>query len=433
MSQNSYPKVETPFTDDQWKNLFLTLGRGIIDKGGFPYKLTARDSVTNTVTIGVDSRDGRNFAVLDGFLHTMDAPEQVSVPAVTTDTTYEIGLVYDPTQHNAPGGPITLTAWTTPADNTGGKSRLVLYRMTRKANLALGSTSYTEERPRACPVFSVSTASQLPKNSLVLVDSIGVSRTSGNLYRADISESGEISWTQIGGSSSSSQDVDTINAVQTVHEATWEPTGLTLMWRGHDGSSRVKANLGHPDNILNRSAGDDRYARTSHKHDGSDITSRVPFEHVDGSTAAYSNTSLGSTWTTVAVNSSGFLGRYPSALKYKKNIRAWKIDPLVALGVEPIKYEDKESGDTRIGVLADSYVSSIPELVHTDPTTGEVEGWNYMLWGTLQQVALRHLHEQNQAQQAEIELLRDNQAEILAILGLNTDSNGRVVTNTEGA
>ena len=153
---------------------------------------------------------------------------------------------------------------------------------------------------------------------------------------------------------------------------------------------------------------------------------------MDGSTAAYSNTSLGSTWTTVAVNSSGFLGRYPSALKYKKNIRSWKIDPLVALGVEPIKYEDKENGDTRIGVLADSYVSSIPELVHTDPTTGEVEGWNYMLWGTLQQVALRHLHEQNQAQQAELELLRDNQAEILAHLGLNTDSNGRVVTNTEG-
>ena len=391
MSQNSYPKVDAPFTDDQWKNLFLTLGRGIIDKGGFPYKLTARDSVTNTVTIGVDSRDGRNYAVLDGFMHFMDAPEQVSVPAVTTDTTYEIGLVYDPTKHGDAGGPITLTAWTTPADNTGGKSRLVLYRMTRKNNLALGSTPYTEERPRACPVISVSTSSQLPTNSLVLVDSIGISRTSGNLYRADISETGVVSWSQIGGSSG--QDVDTINAVQTVHEATWESTGLTLMWRGWDGVSRVKTNTDHGENILNRFAGDGRYAYKSHTHNGSDITSRVPFEHVDGSEAAWQNTNLGSTWATVAVNSAGFLGRYPSALKYKKNVRQWNITPATVYGITPVKYEDAQGNDTRVGFVADSYVNSLPELVEIDPATGEVEGWRYMLTCVAQQVAIRDLND----------------------------------------
>jgi len=436
MSQNSYPKVDAPFTDDQWKNLFLTLGRGIIDKGGFPYKLTARDSVTNTVTIGVDSRDGRNYAVLDGFMHFMDAPEQVSVPAVTTDTTYEIGLVYDPTMHNAEGGPITLTAWTTPADNTGGKSRLVLYRMTRKNNLALGSTPYTEERPRAVPTFSVSTASSLPQNSLVLVDSLGIVRTENAMYRADIAETDTITWTKLGSSSTADEDVANATHLNA-------PGELVRRWSGngtfHAPTPAASTDVANKDYVDTKATWTgitgkpSTFTPSSHTHNGTDITSRVPFEHVDGSNAAYSNTSLGSTWTTVAVNSSGFLGRYPSALKYKKNIRSWKIDPLVALGVEPIKYEDKENGDTRIGVLADSYVSSIPELVHTDPATGEVEGWNYMLWGTLQQVALRHLHEQNKAQQAELDLLRDNQAEILAILGLNTDSNGRVVTNTEGA
>lgn len=398
MSQTSFPKgaaSEAPLGENEWKQLMLPLGRGIIDEGGHPYKLTARDSVTNTVTIGVDSRNGFNTAILDGFLHFMDAPENVSVPAVAADTTYEIGLVFDPNKIDDVAGPITLTAWTAPADNTGGKSRLVLYRMTRKNNLALGSTPYTEERPRACPVISVSTSSQLPTNSLVLVDSIGISRSSGNLYRADISESGTISWSQIGGSggsgSVSASEFDAIKAK--VDAATWDKTGSTLMWRGSDGVARVATDTSHGDNILNRFAGDGRYAYKSHQHPGSDITSRVPFEHVDGSEAAWQNTNLGSTWATVAVNSAGFLGRYPSALKYKKNVRGWNLTPQTVYGMTPVKYEDAQNGDTRVGFVADSYVNSLPELVEMDPNTGEVEGWRYLLTCVAQQVAIRDLNE----------------------------------------
>ena len=181
--------------------------------------------------------------------------------------------------------------------------------------------------------------------------------------------------------------------MQTVHEATWESTGLTLMWRGSDGVSRVKTNTDHGENILNRFAGDGRYSRLGHTHNGSDITSRVPFEHVDGSEAAWQNTNLGSTWATVAVNSSGFLGRYPSALKYKKNVRGWNLTPQTVYGMTPVKYEDAQNGDTRVGFVADSYVNSLPELVEIDPNTGEVEGWRYLLTCVAQQVAIRDLNE----------------------------------------
>jgi len=427
MSQNSYPKVDAPFTDDQWKNLFLTLGRGIIDKGGFPYQLTARDSTTNTVTIGVDTRDGRNYAVLDGFLHYMDSPEQVPVPPVTTDTVYEIGLVYDPTQHNSEGGPVTLTAWVAPGDNTGGKSRLVLYRMTRKNNLALGSTPYTAERPRACPVFSVSYESELPKGSLVLVDSIGVIRTTGEMFRANISEAGAITWSAVGGTNGSTSATANTTALRladgtlraktpngaqfhsdTLVNIGWVNTnipdadttaeGNTAIKRHPDGRGGYVQDPQHASDVANKRYVDAKewYGQRIIK----DASSPVPWEVVQGSTSAYTNTNLGSTWATVAVSSGGRFGRYPSALKYKKNVRAWNLSPDTVYGVTPIRYEDKESGDTRVGVAADSYVNTLPELVETNPDTGEVEGWKYMLMCVAQQVAIRDLNDRVKALEA---------------------------------
>ena len=392
MSQNSYPKVDAPFTDDQWKNLFLTLGRGIIDKGGFPYKLTNRDSVTNKVTIGVDSRDGRNYAVLDGFLHFMDTAEDVDVPAVTVDTTYEIGLVYDPTQHAAEGGPITLTAWVAPGDNTGGKSRLVFYRMTRKNNLSLGSTPYTAERPRVAPVFTVSYETELPRDSVVLVDSVGIIRTTGELFRAEIAENGAVTWVPTGAGGGN---------------GTYLPTPDTVVRRSSSGAFRAVQGT-HTDDVATvgwvNSKGyswsqiaskPTKFPSEAHTHPASEIREggELPWEAVTGSKPAYTNTNLGSTWATVAVSSAGRLGRYPSALKYKKNVRQWSINPDTVYGLTPVKYEDKENGDTRVGFVADSQVNALPELVETNPETGEVEGWKYMLTCVAQQVAIRDLND----------------------------------------
>lgn len=399
MTEVSFPRVNTPLTDDDWKTVALPMGRGIIDRGGHPYRLASLDSVTDRVTIEVDTRTGVNEAILDGFVHRIDTYKALVLPPVDVETVYEVGLVYDPLKHDDPAGPIGLYGWVAPGDTTGGKSYLTMYRITRKPNVALANSPWTEERPRVCPVFSVSQESQLPKDSLVLVDSLGIARTTNTLHRADIDEAGNITWTELGGSTDTGGLTDSqLQAMKDkLDAATWDSLANTLVQRGSDGIARVKSSNAHVDNILNVGLANDRYAYKAHTHAGDDITSRVPFEHVDGSLAAYQNTNVGSTWASVVATSAGFLGRYPSALKYKQNIRPWNLDADTAYGVTPVKYEDSQNGDTRVGFVADSYVQTIPELVETNPATGEVEGWKYMLTCVLQQVAIRDLNDRVKA------------------------------------
>jgi hypothetical protein len=434
VAQNSFPKaavMEEGLDDHQWKHLMLPAGRGVIDQGGTPYRLTNRDSVTNTVTIGVDSRHGENFALLDGFLHHMDAPEQVSVPPVTVDTVYEIGLAYDPQAHAEEKGPVTLTAWTAPADTSQDKSYLVLYRMTRKPNLALGATPVEEKRPRAVAWISVSQVQDLPTSGLVLVDTLAYVGWDQSFHRSRIDATGNITWEEISGGS----DVESATSSATPH---------TIVKRGHDGSFLIgeseastspttRAYVNARASWSGLPGKPSTFPPSSHKHAGDDITTRVPFEHVDGSSAAWSNSNLGSTWTSVAVNSQGFLGRYPSALKYKRNIRAWNPDPRKILALEPVQYDVRtdtagtsESSDKGlIGFVADSYVETLRELVLM--MDGEVEGFHYHLVGVAQQVVLRYLDKRVAALEAENELLRSNQAAIIAHLGLTTNADGRIV------
>ena len=176
----------------------------------------------------------------------------------------------------------------------------------------------------------------------------------------------------------------------TLNAATSSATPSTLVKRGADGSFLVSTPTA-ANAPATKSYVDDK------KWFGDDITSRIPYEHVDGSNAAYNNTNVGSTWASVVATNNGDFGRYPSALKYKSNIRSWNLDPQTAYGVTPVKYEDKQNGDTRVGFVADSYVQTIPEMVETDPDTGEVEGWRYMLTCVLQQVAIRDLNDRVKA------------------------------------
>lgn len=433
MTQTSFPKgkaSEKPLDEDQWKNLFLAMGRGIVDMGGFPYSMT-RDSVTDTVTIGVDSIHGYNVALLDGFMHYMDAPEQVSVPPVATETVYEIGLVFDFENVNTEAGPITLAAWPAPGDLSGGKSRLALWQITRKPNVALGSSAYVAIRPRCAPVIVVGREVDKPTSSLILSDTLCVVRDTGKMYRAGVS-TGTVQWYPVG-------------THELLETATHLNTPNTLVKRWSSGTFHVPtplasfdvANKGYVDDWIQWVA--DNFDNTGHTHNASDILlGTFSNDLVKGSTRAYTR-NPGSTYRTVVANSNGDFGYYPSAAKYKVNTREWRLDPKAVIGVVPIKYEDKEYGDTRIGVLADSYVATIPELVHFDED-GSVGGWNYMLFGVAQQVALRDLDKRVtdqattiKAQAEEIKLLRDNQAAILAHLGLTTDAAGRVITTDSGS
>ncbi|MGG7653495.1 hypothetical protein [Kocuria rosea] len=445
MAQSSYPKAkaaEQPLGEAQWKQLMLPLGRGIIDEGGSPYRVTARDSVTDTVTIGVDTRKGYNSAILDGFLHYMDSPEQLSVPPVSVDTVYEIGLVFDPTKiSDLVQGPITLTAWKAPGDMTGGKSRLVLHTLTRKPNISLGSTTVSSPLPRAVPAITVSTFNDLPTKGLVLVDTLAGVRTTGLLYRANIAANGDVTWSSMGAADVSG-DIDAkINAALGPGwaQATPYADANSIVRRWDSGVIRVGTSVDHPQDALNRGAGDARYSRPGHTHAGADITSRIPFEHVDGSADAWSNSNLGSSWTSVAVNSSGFFGRYPSARKYKKNITPWNPDPQTIVDMIPVTYDvkvteaghsdDQSSDRGLIGFTADDYVTTRRELVLK--VGEEVEGFHYHLMPVAQQVVLRWHEDRLKTVEAENQMLKHNLTALTTHLGLSVDGEGRLIIEGE--
>ena len=394
MTETSFPKVELPLTDAEWQTIALPMGRGVIDRGGFPYRVTAQDSVTDEIEIGVDSRTGKNEAILDGFIHRMTAPKRLPIPPVAIDTIYEVGLVYDPTQHDAPGGPIMLDAWAQPADYSGGKSRIVLYEVVRKPNVGLGASAVREYRPRAVAWLSVSQERDLPRQGLVLVDTLAYVGWDQSFHRARIDEAGVVTWEKISGGSG-----DLPN-----YTSAAEPN--TIVQRGGDGSflieqseaTKAPTTVGYVNNRASWSGLPGKpstFPPSSHKHAGEDITSgTVPHARIEGSRHAYYNTNTGSTWASVVAKvDTGEFARYPSALKYKKNVRSWSLEPATIYGLTPVKYEDVQNGDTRVGFVADSYVNTFPELVEIDPNTGEIEGWKYMLTCVAQQVAIRDLND----------------------------------------
>ena len=64
MTQTMYPRKGKGMSEAQWQNIGRAIGDGIIDDGGWPYGLTNKNSVDNTVTIGVDTGTGFAAAFL---------------------------------------------------------------------------------------------------------------------------------------------------------------------------------------------------------------------------------------------------------------------------------------------------------------------------------------------------------------------------------
>ena len=422
MTEVSFPVVNQPLSEAQWKTIALGIGQGIVDRGGFPYRLTSRSDVNNTVTISVDTKTGRNEAILDGFAHQIDTAKVLSVPAVSTTTTYEIGLVYDPTQHGATGGPVKLSVWTSPADYSGGKNRLVLYTLVRQPSQALTAAALTEFRPRLSPQIIVTNQSHLPNAGTMIVDTVATDRATGTRWRAHSDGAGNMSWVELNSGVAGSPYA----------------TGGTAIMRW---SSGVGGYVEDPDNAMavankryvdakaaaaeaNAIAADkysSRYAEgeslimrwsggqasvgtpTASEHaatkgyvdgktwDGSKITSgwldgyRVRF-----SNWAYDTAQSGNVYT-VSVNSDGRLMRFTSARKFKADevpLEELVDDPRRLLGITPVTFHrlDPETGQVpegarrEWGVIADDELERVPELVllEPNPETGilEPEGWD---------------------------------------------------------
>ncbi|MFJ3030941.1 hypothetical protein ACIP5Z_01735 [Rothia terrae] len=180
MAETSFPVLELPLNDQQWKSVTLGIGDGVLDEGGDPYRLSNAENVGNTVRINVDSKKGYSHAILKGFYHKIDSYMVVTVPAVTAPTTYYIALVYDPLNKSKPVALKVVTA----LDRTSGKEYLLLHKVERAANQLLTDAKFTKYIQKITPSIQVDYPDGLPEASSVLFGTKAYCLYTGETFRA---------------------------------------------------------------------------------------------------------------------------------------------------------------------------------------------------------------------------------------------------------
>ena len=173
MAEESFPVVDQPMTDEQWKQVTLGVGSGILDQGGSPYWITDYDNASNTVSMRVSTTQGTANAILRGFYHRLDEAATLSVPAVTSTTTYWIALQYDPARVADSGLPVRLGVFKS-LDRSQNKDYIILYRIVRKPNQLLTDAEVTIYRQRVAPTVTVYSRDRLPDPATVLWGTVAV-------------------------------------------------------------------------------------------------------------------------------------------------------------------------------------------------------------------------------------------------------------------
>lgn len=163
MAEQSFPVIEKPMTDEQWKSVTLGIGDGILDEGGNPYRVELSNQ-TDQATVQLDTLTGVNHAIIRGFYHRMDAPVSLDVPAVSSKTTYVVALRYDPTDSTTP---VRLGVWKG-IDRSNGKYYLVLATIERSPNQLLSNATLKSYRTKITPSIQVDYEANLPDPSTVL-------------------------------------------------------------------------------------------------------------------------------------------------------------------------------------------------------------------------------------------------------------------------
>ena len=173
MAEESFPMRDEPMTDEQWKQVTLGIGTGVLNEGGDPYRLTNINNATNQVTVNVSTTTGLAQAIVAGFYHRIDAPVVLDVPAVTTTTNYWIVLEYSPLRLEQSEPPVQLKV-VTALDQSQGKQYLVLHKIYRKANELLTDAARRSVKPRVAPLLQVRDETELPESDSVIRGTVAV-------------------------------------------------------------------------------------------------------------------------------------------------------------------------------------------------------------------------------------------------------------------
>lgn len=159
----SYPIVGQPMNDEMWQWVTKGFGDGVLDLGDIPYGLSSFSNVTNTAMLTVGKRMKTANSVVAGFYHQMSADIPVSLPAVTTTTTYHVCVSYDPLGHSTPAGPVSVQTFHGPPPTTLGRRHNVLHKVTRHPNELLTDATVERVRQRIAPTLVFGSHDQLPE------------------------------------------------------------------------------------------------------------------------------------------------------------------------------------------------------------------------------------------------------------------------------
>lgn len=176
MSEYSFPVPEEPMPAKDWPAVTKGIGNGILDEGGFPYRLKNLNNATNTAVLqaaDLGDNDRKSQAILEGFYHKIDADMTIELPAVTATTTYYIVLSFDPIRGTEQGVPVKAEVLTS-LDYTERKNYLHLYEVTRQPNQLLTEAAVRMVRPRVAPVMVYASASHMPEPSKTLWGTLAV-------------------------------------------------------------------------------------------------------------------------------------------------------------------------------------------------------------------------------------------------------------------
>lgn len=164
MAESSFPVLEQPLSDQQWGQVTLGIGSGVLGATAGNYALVGVNNATNTAQLSSGGSGSMSQAIVAGFYHRIDSNHSISLPAITSGTrTYYIGLTYDPLRHAEPTGPVSITV-TTSKPSGSRKVYLPLYEVPRIPNELL-TDAIAKARVRRVlisPTLSVASIDELP-------------------------------------------------------------------------------------------------------------------------------------------------------------------------------------------------------------------------------------------------------------------------------
>ena len=181
----SYPVVDQAVSSSMWKWITRGQGDGIIEVGGWPYRLTGLDNATNTAILRVSTLTGTANAIVAGFFHQLSEDLPISLPMPSSGTTtYYICLTHDPREEGTAAGPVSVQTYSGTPPATFGRTHVVLHTVLRTANQLLTDAVVESFRPRVAPTMLVARESQLGDPSQRLWGTLAMAHETSEWFMA---------------------------------------------------------------------------------------------------------------------------------------------------------------------------------------------------------------------------------------------------------